>query len=527
MDPTILEQLFSQGKISQQTYDMAKANSAGNVALGTAPANQPMMPASTPDATNDFMSAVPGNAMPPPSKPIAATPTPVAPVEQPQVPTVTPVTNTTIKTEMGSKETTNTSGKIKSVAEKQAEKDFGSSIQGQKDAAAGTADTATKKAAEQFNIEQERTKMLQEQTEKRQAAADAAQTEMDARLAKIDADVETLKNQKYEGYWSKKGTGEKIMGAIAIGLGAYGAAMGGSKQNYAMDIINKAMDDDFAHYKQGVDQQVSAISQSRLSLKSKEDLTKQKLDSLDAYKLGQIEVLKSKVDSLGSKFAGQDAQNKLAELNAQLDEKSATKRMEIEDKYAQSYSKQIEKEFAQTRVDEKGNIVSGPGAPGVTDQGKPMTEGQLKAQADLDKMNSSADLIDQYSKDVKDYGTFQDVVEDSKFWAGIKDVPVVGGLTSVFTDPMEKGLLKTLTAEERRYLNEVENFIAGKLRKESGSSISESEFQREYKRFFPVSGDTDVEREAKRKARNREIAARRTETGKFNQRVYGEDEQKK
>ena len=398
MDPTILEQLYSQGKISQQTYDMAKANTASKTAIGTAPANPKMMLASAPTVTapapqltGEQMTApapVSTGELASTSAPLYPTPTgapipaPTPQVPAPTAPVVTPVTSSTVKTETGSTSTSTTTGKVKSAAEKQAEKDYGSSIEAQKNANAGGADIAKRKGAEQFEIEQERTRMLQEQQDIYKKTAEEAQKEMDARLAKIDADVETMKNTKYDGFWTKKSTGEKILGAIAVGLGAYGASMGGSKQNYAMDIINKAMDQDFDQYKQGVEQQIKGIEQSRLSLASKDALVKSKLDQLNTYKLGQEAVLKSKIESLGSKFAGEQAQNDLAKLNAALDERSATKRMDIEKDYMQTYTNTITKEFSQMRVDANGNVVSGAVSKAAGEQA-----------GDIDKSNAKLSPI--------------------------------------------------------------------------------------------------------------------------------------
>jgi hypothetical protein len=436
-----------------------------------------------------------------------------------------PTTSTTTL-ESDRKETSTTSGKVKSAAAAAAEMGYDQAIGAQKGANAAEAATATKKAAEEFNLQQQKADIIGKATEAREAFAQKAYEEQQQRLADIDTQVMDLKNKEYKGYWADQSAGTKIVGALSVALGAYGASMGGGP-NYALNIINKAMDDDFNQYKTGIDKQISAIQQSRISMDSKAKLTDQKLAQLDAYKLGQLEQVGAKIGSLASKFGGEDAQNKLAQMNAILDQKKAETKMAIEDKYAQQYSNVVEKNMRTIKVDEKGQIIPQIGDQTTTDQGKAMSEGQLKAQGDLDKMNASAAILDDLAKS-KDFDTGRvgSVAYRAQLWRSVKDAPLIGSLISPVAElgaGPAGGAESTLSEKEKQYLQEARNFVAFKLRRESGAAISESEFAREYERFFPVANDTAEQIEAKRKARNREIAARRTETGKLNQSIYGEE----
>lgn len=583
MDPKLLEDLFNQGKISADTFKAA-SNKVNPIAAAPATFQTPVeQPTSQPTPIPNLQaSAAPMVA--PQAPTTSVTPMP----EQPVAPTMVPQTSQTIQVESGRKETTTTSGKIKGADAIAADKLYDSSIAGQKDANTKLADVATKKAADEFNIMQEKGRILADAAEKRDAFAEKAYNEQQARLNQIDADVNALKQQNYGGYWQDKSTGTKILGAISIALGAYGAAKTGG-QNYALNIINKAMDDDFQQYQSNINKQIAAIQQSRLSMDSKDKLTNQKLAQLDAYKLAQVEQVQNKLDSLSSKFGSEEAQAKLAGLNASLDQKRAENKQEIADKYAQQFQKTVEKETRTMQVDQNGNVV---GSDGLTDQGKPMTSEQLKAQGSLDVMNRSAEQIDLLAKDALGGGPEKSDVKDDAITSIIKDataavnkvnsfinpnykpkkfsedvgksgietisayvtmrdelerlkksnIPVgasVGGVTIGGAVPSAlpevaydkamyelNGKVETLrnmlSEKQKQYIDEMDNFVASKLRTESGAAIGDSEFSRERNRFFPQPGDSPETIERKRQIRNQEIKARRTQTGRFRQKAYGE-----
>lgn len=326
------KELFDKGLISQTVYDSVPESGIFDAIPPEDAKMQQQIQAVVPPEAPAPMQPIPEPAGVPPAESVIPAPVVIQPVETSR------------------RESTSTTQKERSAAEVQAEKDQVAAFEAQKKANESSAATAQAKAAEEFNLKQEQNKVAQEAAVKRDEAHQKGNEEYAARLDAIDKSVEDMKNQKYEGFWSKQETGNKIVGALAIAMGAYGASLGGGR-NYALDIINKAADDDFAQYKQGIDQQISAINQSRLSLDNKEKLTQQKLAQLDAYSLAQTEQIKNKIESLGSKFAGQEAQDKLLSLNAQLDQSLAEKRMAIEDKYAKQVTTNVEKEIAQVQVD--------------------------------------------------------------------------------------------------------------------------------------------------------------------------------
>ena len=66
---------------------------------------------------------------------------------------------------------------------------------------------------------------------------------VDQEIKGINDRLEQIGEEKIKPYFGKEDTGRKILAAIAAGVGAYASAMSGTP-NYALQILNKAIDDD-------------------------------------------------------------------------------------------------------------------------------------------------------------------------------------------------------------------------------------------------------------------------------------------
>ena len=66
---------------------------------------------------------------------------------------------------------------------------------------------------------------------------------VDLEIKGINDRLEQIGEEKIKPYFGKEDTGRKILAAIAAGVGAYASAMSGTP-NYALQILNKAIDDD-------------------------------------------------------------------------------------------------------------------------------------------------------------------------------------------------------------------------------------------------------------------------------------------
>lgn len=83
---------------------------------------------------------------------------------------------------------------------------------------------------------------------------EARKAELEERVNAYKTAVDNYVKTPNQTFWEKKGTGARVMGGIAMALGALGAGMTHGP-NFAMDIINKAIDDDLNHQKLELEKQ--------------------------------------------------------------------------------------------------------------------------------------------------------------------------------------------------------------------------------------------------------------------------------
>ena len=119
---------------------------------------------------------------------------------------------------------------------------------------------------------------------------------VDERIKNLDDRLELIANDKIKPYFGKEDTGRKIFAAIAAGLGAYASAMSGTP-NYALQILNKAIDDDLEKQKTEMAFKRQTINDQRilLSEKRQELLTMAEMQLNKAASMAQDERSKQKL----------------------------------------------------------------------------------------------------------------------------------------------------------------------------------------------------------------------------------------
>lgn len=84
---------------------------------------------------------------------------------------------------------------------------------------------------------------------------------------------------------------------------------------------------------------------------------------------------------------------------------------------------------------------------------------------------------------------------------------------------------KIASPEEQAYATAASDFVTAQLRQESGAAIGADEFERKYREFFPVVGDTDKQIELKRKRRDKASQDMRNLSGGLYDALYIEDQE--
>jgi len=87
--------------------------------------------------------------------------------------------------------------------------------------------------------------------------------------AEIDARYTEMKSFKFRDYWEDQSTGDKVLAAIAIGLGGLGAGMTGKGGNGALDVINNAITRDSERQKSQFEQLKATLGEAQALKASK------------------------------------------------------------------------------------------------------------------------------------------------------------------------------------------------------------------------------------------------------------------
>lgn len=162
--------------------------------------------------------------------------------------------------------------------------------------------------------------------------------EANQRDAQHDEKARLLRQQKVDpNHWFKeRGTAGSILAAIAMGAGAFGAAMphSGNHQNFAMDIINRSIDRDVDAQKDSIeqgwkdlqfegDQNQKKLAREQYMLQQRQDIRRQSYDhaltmigmqkqnTQDAARASQLDMLAQSVAREKTKLTEQGIQERL------------------------------------------------------------------------------------------------------------------------------------------------------------------------------------------------------------------------
>lgn len=204
------------------------------------------------------------------------------------------------------------------------------------------------------------------------AERDAMNTKRQDRLAAYQNDLQKFQNEEYQGFWQTRGTGEKIAAALAITMGAVGAALQGRAGNVALDIIQKAIDDDYTQYENRILKQLKGLEQSRIAEEDKAELEEKAILSAAAYRSAQLGQVKNKLLVQSAQAKSEEAKNNAALMAAQIDAQLAEANMRVSEMLAPRTS---------TTSQTKQVVVDGAGGPG----GGKWFENQDKMKEALDK----------------------------------------------------------------------------------------------------------------------------------------------
>lgn len=153
----------------------------------------------------------------------------------------------------------------------------------------------------------------------RKAIEDKAQSSADMRDKEIRAQIKDLqaKGIDPERMWNNAGTGTKILAALSMAGGAFGSAVphtGGKGRNYAMELINGAIDKDIAAQKVNYDKKWDALTTDQNLNKSEHDRNMFVADQKQREELTARYKLDAQLSSYDSEFNNATFRQKSQEI---------------------------------------------------------------------------------------------------------------------------------------------------------------------------------------------------------------------
>jgi len=201
-------------------------------------------------------------------------------------------------------------------------------------------------------------------------------------IKKIDKEIETnrlrlreISSGQIKPYFGKEDTGKKIMAAIAAGLGAYASAMTGTP-NFALQIINDAIDRDLAVQKEKLERQrLSIIDQNDFLQQQKADLLAYaglELDRMSTIASTKNDALKEELALLKTNQEIVINTNKIKKQEREEKEYEFTRNVMIADGVMTEFNESVAKEDTKQLKRDFKRFVSGYnvliGAPNLTER---------------------------------------------------------------------------------------------------------------------------------------------------------------
>lgn len=205
---------------------------------------------------------------------------------------------------------------------------------------------------------------LQEYEKNRQDLEKRRQSVMDEKSKDMDAASASLNKFEYKDYWADRSAGSKIMAAVATAMGAYGSALTGT-QNYAMTILNSAVEDDLQKQKLAYEKLKGRAADAKDAYSMAARMFDDEGDRMNAARAMINDRLTYEVGKLGAMAKSPEAKAKALDLQGQLNvlrgeygqkalESSADKLIQLEKIRGEQKKVQLEEQ-----KDTRSRVISG------------------------------------------------------------------------------------------------------------------------------------------------------------------------
>ena len=246
------------------------------------------------------------------------------------------------------------------------------------EAAGVEAEAGKAQAQQEYAYREEAAKQQREaqaRFEKEQAEIRAKQEDMQK---SIQGDIDEIGSMKI---MDNRSIGSKIGGAIAIALGAYSSATSGSP-NYALQIINKQIDDDIAYQRSEIEAKKAKITGEQNAYQRLREKLGDNNAAYDAARAGYLDQVQNQLATIAAKHKGTVIEARANALSAEIDQESAQAKQKAFDTAADQIRANTQlRMHGQEQAD--ANAISYAKALGV-DGGKQLPAARAEKIGELD-----------------------------------------------------------------------------------------------------------------------------------------------
>jgi len=289
---------------------------------------------------------------------------------------------------------------------------------------------------------------------------------------------EELQNTKWESYWGNKTTADKLMVAMAVGLGAYGQAKLGGK-NIAMELIQSQIEDHNLSQKNKFDQLTAKLTATATTATQKQAMLEKQSQILAAKGLADADMINKQFDALASKVKTAEAATKIAQLQQENKAKQLATLAQLESDYKLT-STQSRDVFRTSPVDASKAPVTRAGEKMDVDQRKEIGY-VMDAGYNIRKMEKLEDLG----------------VTDDPAWGEVRNALInearslgaLAGTMGIVEAAANFGRLSDKYVKNNpalaQYLRFAQNAMEARLRKVTGATIGAKEYMEEIDNMLP------------------------------------------
>lgn len=384
-----------------------------------------------------------------------------------------------------------TAGELKAVAE----------IQKSEERAVDLVKKQTKIDVERARVEGERKQALAgaaaEEQKRVNTVADEGRRRMEAAQTRLAAEQDRLARMEFKDFWADKTTGQRVLSRIGVALGAAGAAMA-KIPNFALQMLNSAIEQDFAVQRFNIDKQ-KQVAQAEGGVLAARQWREDALRDLDIRRAGAERATAAQVEAEASK-RGTDV--------AQLNGAKAAEGLRMQ--AAQREQKWQEGQRVKIQSEVQKQTVTGTGGAGAGGRGGQPTESQAKMALLAEQMRGELKLLERLPG-LTDKAL--EKMQSNQTWVDVADRAAAGGAGKALLADLgrkagvvPKSKYAGLSEKDQQVANAWDNVLEKYTRLLTGAGMPADEARRMALQDAPHAGDAPAVR-AQKLERMRNAAA--------------------